>query len=466
MKTSLLFGLIFATASAIAQSPPVPVSQNAYGTIAVIPNASSTGTTFNKLASLTGAPSKAVVTSAGATGGVIGVVISGAGTAGNATIQTEAGSVSVAFDGSTTAGDYVQVSASVNGDATDAGSTLPTAGQVLGTVLSTNSGAGTYKILLSGSGGSSGGGGTGASNVTATCAGTVTSCAVTITSLGLTSSTYQTAIVKCQDASTGADLQPSYPLSTFTGGPPFTTVTPTFSSTANGSICTVNSNGGAGAAGATGPTGAAGPTGSAGATGPTGPSGSNGATGATGATGPTGATGAATLGTCTVGGTSTAPTFTLSGGSIYSCAITLTASIATQATISGAAAGTNQLTFQITQGSGGPWLFPASNSPAGFNSWAAPIGIATAITTAVYSSVDGGSTWNLVSAQSNQAFGQTLLTTAPGSNPASGTVYPWCDSTDLTCEVLNSSGEYVQDGSGPDILLPQLSNRHNGGSSA
>ena len=60
MKTSLLFGLIFATASAIAQSPPVPVSQNAYGTIAVIPNASSTGTTLNKLASLTGAPSKAV----------------------------------------------------------------------------------------------------------------------------------------------------------------------------------------------------------------------------------------------------------------------------------------------------------------------------------------------------------------------------------------------------------------------
>ena len=155
----VLIAALFAGFAA-AQNPIAPLAQNAFGTIATIPN-SSTGTTINKLASLTGG--KAIITTAGATSGVIGIVIGGAGTAGSATIQTEASSVSCVFDGATTAGDYVQISASVNGDCTDAGATLPSSGQVLGTVLSTNGGGGNYKMLLNASGafvsssGSSGG---------------------------------------------------------------------------------------------------------------------------------------------------------------------------------------------------------------------------------------------------------------------------------------------------------------------
>ena len=95
-------------------------------------------------------------------------------------------------------------------------------------------------------GGGGGGSGSGAPNVAATCAGTVTSCAVTIASLALTSSNYKTAFVKCVDASLGTDLGAVYPLATFTGCPPYTTVTPTFTSTTNGAYCTVNSSGVAG----------------------------------------------------------------------------------------------------------------------------------------------------------------------------------------------------------------------------
>lgn len=154
----VLIAALFAGFAA-AQNPIAPLAQNAFGTIATIPN-SSTGTTINKLASLTGG--KAIITTAGATSGVIGIVIGGAGTAGSATVQTEASSVSCVFDGATTAGDYVQISASVNGDCTDAGATLPSSGQALGTVLSTNGGGGNYKMLLNASGAfvSSSGGGT------------------------------------------------------------------------------------------------------------------------------------------------------------------------------------------------------------------------------------------------------------------------------------------------------------------
>ena len=154
----VLIAALFAGFAA-AQNPIAPLAQNAFGTIATIPN-SSTGTTINKLASLSGG--KAIITTAGATSGVIGIVIGGAGAAGSATVQTEASSVSCVFDGATTAGDYVQISASVNGDCTDAGATLPSSGQALGTVLSTNGGGGNYKMLLNASGAfvSSSGGGT------------------------------------------------------------------------------------------------------------------------------------------------------------------------------------------------------------------------------------------------------------------------------------------------------------------
>ena len=110
--------------------------------------AGTTGTTANKLAKLTGAPSTAVIPITTDTGGVAGVVTSGAGTTGSATIQT-AGLVNCIFSNATTAGDYVQISSATAGDCFDSGPTYPTAGgQVIGRVLSTNGSAGTYQILI------------------------------------------------------------------------------------------------------------------------------------------------------------------------------------------------------------------------------------------------------------------------------------------------------------------------------
>ena len=122
------------------------IESNAVGPL-VIANASSTGTTVNKLTKLTGAPSTAVVAATTDTGGMVGITTSGAGTTGNAVIARE-GSVSCVFDGATTAGDYVGISSTTGGDCHDSGSTYPTSGQVIGRVLSTNGSGGTYSIDL------------------------------------------------------------------------------------------------------------------------------------------------------------------------------------------------------------------------------------------------------------------------------------------------------------------------------
>src|SRR5262249_30190068 len=45
-------------------------------------------------------------------------------------------------------GDYVQISSTNAADCHDAGASYPTSGQVLGRVLSTNTGAGTYGVFL------------------------------------------------------------------------------------------------------------------------------------------------------------------------------------------------------------------------------------------------------------------------------------------------------------------------------
>src|SRR5205823_6870216 len=103
-----------------------------------VTNDTTTGTTVNKLAKLTGAPSKAVITATTDTAGAFGIVVGGAGTSGNAQIA-RLGTASCVFDGATTAGDYVQISSTTAGDCHDAGATFPTSGgQVLGQVLSTN----------------------------------------------------------------------------------------------------------------------------------------------------------------------------------------------------------------------------------------------------------------------------------------------------------------------------------------
>jgi hypothetical protein len=134
-------------------SQPLTVNGNAdlMGSNAVlteIANASSTGTTANKLAKLTGAPSTALITATTDTGGALGIVVGNAGTSGNAQIAI-AGQASCVFENTTVAGDYVQIGSSTAGDCHDAGSTYPTSGQVLGRVLASGS-AGTYAVALFG----------------------------------------------------------------------------------------------------------------------------------------------------------------------------------------------------------------------------------------------------------------------------------------------------------------------------
>lgn len=114
-----------------------------------VSNAGTTGTTVNTLAKLTGAPSTAVITATSDTSGAIGVVVSGAGTAGSAQIA-RSGEASCVFDAGTTAGDYVQISSTTAGNCHDAGSSYPTSGQVIGRVLSTNAAGGTYTLTIAG----------------------------------------------------------------------------------------------------------------------------------------------------------------------------------------------------------------------------------------------------------------------------------------------------------------------------
>jgi hypothetical protein len=150
-----------------------------------VTNAGTTGTTVNKLAKIVGAT--AVIAATTDTNGISGVVMAGAGTSGNAQIAKE-GQASLAFDGATTAGDYVQISSTTAGDGHDTGAaTCPSSGQVIGKVLSTNGGAGTYTIAV-GSQGCTGSGSGGA-----TC------------DSGFTLSTYSGQCVDTQTPATSAN---------------------------------------------------------------------------------------------------------------------------------------------------------------------------------------------------------------------------------------------------------------------
>jgi hypothetical protein len=119
-------------------------------TLMELANDTTTGTTLNALAKLTGNPSKAVIGTTSDTSGMMGIVVGGAGTTGNAQIAIN-GVASCIFDGATTAGDYVQISSTTGGDCHDAGASIPSSGQIIGMVLSTNAAGGTYAIrILSG----------------------------------------------------------------------------------------------------------------------------------------------------------------------------------------------------------------------------------------------------------------------------------------------------------------------------
>jgi fibronectin-binding autotransporter adhesin len=104
-----------------------------------VQNCTTTGTTQNKLVSLIsggagggGALFCATTTPAASTSGVIGLCVSGCGNSGTATIQ-QVGQATCVVDGSIAAQfNYLKVSSSVAGDCSDAGSTYPTSGQVIG----------------------------------------------------------------------------------------------------------------------------------------------------------------------------------------------------------------------------------------------------------------------------------------------------------------------------------------------
>ena len=118
-----------------------------HATVIEIANAGATGTTVNKLAKLTGAPSTAVIVATSDVNNVVGVVVGSAGTSGNAQIAV-GGVASCAFDGATVAGHWVQISPTVAGDCRDAGAVRPTSNQVLGIVLVTNGSAGNDLMLI------------------------------------------------------------------------------------------------------------------------------------------------------------------------------------------------------------------------------------------------------------------------------------------------------------------------------
>lgn len=136
------------TYSIVLYGSDVKIPGSALGQIQ-IPNAGVTGTSTNTLTKITGSPATAVITAITDTAGSVGITTSGAGTTGNAQIQ-QTGILSCIFDGSTTADDYVQISSTTAGSCHDAGATYPVKNQVIGRVLSTNSGVGTYQLLLFG----------------------------------------------------------------------------------------------------------------------------------------------------------------------------------------------------------------------------------------------------------------------------------------------------------------------------
>lgn len=109
-------------------------------------NASSTGTTVNRLAKFN-TDGTVVITATTDTTGMIGIVTAGAGTTGSATIQL-IGDASCDFDAATTAGDFVTNSVTTAGKCHDAGNTFPSSTAVIGQVASTNGGAGLYTVTL------------------------------------------------------------------------------------------------------------------------------------------------------------------------------------------------------------------------------------------------------------------------------------------------------------------------------
>ena len=111
-----------------------------------VPNNTSTGTTLATLACDDGAGAVIVCPhTSSTTNQSLGVVITGAGTAGNVTL-CNTGFCSVKFDNSATAEDYAIASTTIDGYLHDAGATL-TAGQPNYFIWTSNSGSGTAGLI-------------------------------------------------------------------------------------------------------------------------------------------------------------------------------------------------------------------------------------------------------------------------------------------------------------------------------
>lgn len=135
----------------------IGTSTNYSGLLSEIPN-SSTATVVNKLAKLNGANAVTVGTT-GDTDGMIGVVVGGAGTSGNAQIAIH-GNAGCIFDATPTAvGDFVTISSSTAGDCHDTGTKTRTGitSQIIGEVLSTSAISGSIYPVAIAINGSSGG---------------------------------------------------------------------------------------------------------------------------------------------------------------------------------------------------------------------------------------------------------------------------------------------------------------------
>jgi hypothetical protein len=115
-----------------------------------LPNHPTAGTVANRLVALSGGV--ATVAPVGADRRVVGVCSNNCGVTGTARVTTR-GQVPCTFDGATTAGDYVKPSATLAGYCTSAGAVRPLTGPVLGFMLSTQTGSGTYDMLLESDGG-------------------------------------------------------------------------------------------------------------------------------------------------------------------------------------------------------------------------------------------------------------------------------------------------------------------------
>ena len=122
-------------------------AMNTSGYITEVANASSTGTTVNKLAKLTGSPSTAVIMATTDADGAIGIVVGGAGTTGNAQIAV-GGQASCVFENATTAGDYAIIGFTTAGDCRDVGAARPSSGQTIGRVLTSVSAGSSAPVVI------------------------------------------------------------------------------------------------------------------------------------------------------------------------------------------------------------------------------------------------------------------------------------------------------------------------------